>query len=144
MHWPVALHDAGGVYTFEPHFSAAQMVPTAYFWQPPLPSHRPFVPQAPAPPSAQVTLGSAVPAAVFVHLPSVDARAQLRHAPAQAVSQHTLSTQKFDVHSVLAAQGCPFSLAPQRPFTHAWPVSQSALVVQRVVHIPPVQRKGLQ
>jgi hypothetical protein len=143
-HAPAVVHVDGGVYTFELHVSGAQRVPTAYFWQPPLPSHRPFVAQAGAPPSVQIARGSVAPTAMFVHLPSVAASAQLRQAPAQSVSQHTLSTQKLDRHSVLAAHGCPGSLAPHRPFTHAWPVSQSAFVVQRVVHIPPAQRKGLQ
>ena len=42
--------------------------------------------------SWQTPRGSALPAAIDVHLPSADASAQLRQAPVQAVSQQMPST----------------------------------------------------
>jgi hypothetical protein len=46
-----------------------QLVPSAYFWQPPAPSHLPFVPQLAAPSSAQKDAGAGVLAATGVHVP---------------------------------------------------------------------------
>jgi len=47
-------------------------------------------------------------------------------------------------HSLEVRQLCPSCLGPQVPLTQAIPVSQSALVVQVVVHAPFAQRNGLQ
>lgn len=48
-HWPVALQVEGGVYTLVTQLSSRHCVPTGYFWQPPVPSHRPLFPQEAAP-----------------------------------------------------------------------------------------------
>jgi hypothetical protein len=76
--------------------SGAQVVPTAYFWQPLLPSHLPFVPHDGAPMSLHMALGSALPAGMGVHFPGVEFWLQLRQAPVHALSQQRPSTQKFD------------------------------------------------
>jgi hypothetical protein len=115
-----------------------------YFWQPPAPSHLPLVEQAAAVMSWQTVRGSALPAAIDVHLPGAEESEQLRQAPVQAVSQQTPSTQWVERHSVLAPQGAPFGLGPQRPFTHAWPESQSLSARQTLLHAPSAQLYGLQ
>ena len=51
------------------HDAGAQIVPSAYFWQPPAPSHLPFVPQLGAPWSAQNAAGAGVPAPTGVQVP---------------------------------------------------------------------------
>jgi hypothetical protein len=122
------------------HFSAAQMVPFAYLRQPPAPSHLPSVPQEAAPWLVQVVRGSSLPAATEVHLPSDDSSAQLRQAPWQASAQQTPSTQKLLAHSEACAQVWPFCLGPQLPCTQAWPATQSASLVQRVLQAPATQR----
>ena len=87
------------------HASGAQVVPIWYFWQPPEPSHLPFVEQAAAVMSWHTPRGSTLPAAIEVHLPGVDGSEQLRQAPVQAVSQQTPSTQWVERHSVPVEQG---------------------------------------
>jgi hypothetical protein len=49
----------------------AHVVPAAYFWQLPAPSHFPFVEQAGAPSSAQTCFGSKVPATTGAHVPAL-------------------------------------------------------------------------
>jgi hypothetical protein len=92
-HWPVALQVEAGVKTAKAQVCGAQIVPILYFWQPPAPSHLPFVEQAAAVASLQTPRGSMLPAAVDVHLPGADASEQLRQEPVQSPSQHTPSTQ---------------------------------------------------
>src|SRR6185437_5296327 len=87
---------------------------------------------------------SLFPPGLFLHMPGDEASAQLRQAPVQALSQQTPSTQNPERHSPAAAQVWPFSLGPQLPFTQARPVSQSAFVVQRELHAPLTQAKGVQ
>jgi hypothetical protein len=94
--------------------------------------------------SWQTPRGSTLPAAIEVHLPGVDASEQLRHAPVQAVSQQTPSTQWVERHSVPIEQGWPFCLGPHRPLTQAWPVSQSASERQTLLHAPSTHLNGLQ
>jgi hypothetical protein len=124
--------------------SGAQIVPILYFWQPPAPSHLPFVEQAAAVMSWQTPRGSALPAATEVHLPGAEASEQLRQAPVQAVSQQRPSTQWVERHSVPAEHGWPFCLGPHRPLTQAWPISQSASERQTLLQAPSTQLNGLQ
>jgi hypothetical protein len=126
------------------HDSGAQTVPILYFWQPPAPSHLPFVEQAAGVMSWQTPRGSALPAAIAVHFPGVEASAQLRQAPVHAMSQHTPSTQWVETHSVPAPHGWPFCFGPHVPLTQAWPGSQSASVTQTLLQAPATQLKGLQ
>jgi hypothetical protein len=124
--------------------SPAQTVPTLYLLQPPAPSHAPFVPHVAAPWSLHIFRTSAVPAGMGVHAPSEPASAQLLHAPPQAWSQQTPSTQKPDAHSVPSPQAPPGCFRPQLPLTHAIPGAQSALVVQVVLHAPCAHANGAQ
>ena len=131
-----------------PQLSGAQVVPTAYFWQAPAPSHLLLVPQVLAPWSTQVLVGSGEPAATLVQVPADAASAHDRQAPVQALLQQKPWAQKVDWHSLPAVHGWPFSLGPHVPFTQARPVSQSALVLHVLGQAPApfvvTQRNGLQ
>jgi hypothetical protein len=70
-----------------------QAVPSAYFWQPPAPSHLPFVPQDAARLSAHMAFGSIVPAARGAHVPALPETLQAWHEPQAALPQQTPSTQ---------------------------------------------------
>ena len=94
--------------------------------------------------AVQTPRESTVPAAIGVQRPSDADSEQLRHAPVQAWSQQTPSTQWFFWHSLDAVHGWPSILGPQVPLTQAMPVSQSAFVVQIFVHSPFRQANGLQ
>jgi hypothetical protein len=83
-HWPVALQVDGALYTFAVQLSSAQSVPTGQLWQPPLPSHFPFVMQVLCGIAVHTARGSGVPAAIGVQRPSDALKLQLRHAPVQA------------------------------------------------------------
>jgi hypothetical protein len=73
--------------------AVAHDVPSAYLWQPPAPSHLPFVPQLGAPLSVQTLFGSAAPAASGAHVPALPATLQAWQDPHAALPQHTPSTQ---------------------------------------------------
>ena len=122
------------------HFSTPHTVLTAYFEHPPAPSQRPFVPQEVAPWSLQMPRLSRLFAVTGVHVPRVEASAQLWHAPAQAWLQQTPSTQKPDAQSEAIVQVPPSCLGPQLWFTHAMPVVQSASVVQLGLQVPEAHR----
>jgi hypothetical protein len=106
----------------------------------------PLLLQPAAPVSLQVARGSALPAETIVHLPSEPTSAQLRHPPAQALSQQILSTHSADLHSLACAHGCPFCLGPQLWFTQPIPGAQSLSVEQTVVQAaaPPSHTNGVQ
>ena len=72
LHAPARLSIAVSL-----HVACEQVVPSGYFWQPPPPSHLPFVPHVEAPWSAQKPAGAAVPGATAVHVP-LPARLQAR------------------------------------------------------------------
>src|SRR5262245_8625016 len=101
------------------HFSPTHTVPTAYLRHPPAPSQRPSFPHDVAPWSVQTLRSSTAPAASNVHLPFVAVSEQLRHAPVQAVSQHTPSTQNPDLQSAATLQTPPFCFGPHVLLTHA-------------------------
>jgi hypothetical protein len=73
------------------------------------------VPQVEAVWATQVWRGSAAPAGTDMQTPIADGSAQLRHAPSQAPSQQTPSTQKPLMHSDPAAQAWPRGRLPQLP-----------------------------
>jgi hypothetical protein len=104
----------------------------------------PVWPQLDAPASLHTARESAFPLPIIVHLPRDDGSAQLRQAPAQALSQHTPSTHCPDLHSLALPQLCPFCLGPQVRFTQAMPWSHSSSVLQMMVQAAAVQRKGEQ
>jgi hypothetical protein len=78
----------------------------------PLPSHMPSRSQD-ATGSAMHSSSGSVSATTFPHTPSVPApflaAEHALHGPVHAFSQHTLSTQLPDVHSVALVQGAPFA-----------------------------------
>jgi hypothetical protein len=86
----------------------AQEVPFAYLWQPPAPSHLPFVPHVAAPWSAQNVLEVGVaPAITGAQPPALPATLQAWHGPQLALVQQTLSTQLPVVHWLPAPQDAP-------------------------------------
>ena len=98
--------------------SVEHMVAGAKLWQEPVPSHRPFVEQAPAPRFGQRLRGSGAPAPAGVHVPFEPGSAQETQEPVQAESQQTPSTQLPKAHWLGAAalQTSPFIfLATQVP-----------------------------
>lgn len=66
-HWPDWLHVGAGVCAPATQISVPQTVPGAYFWQDPVPSQTPLVPQDALPLSVQVCRGSGAPPATFTH-----------------------------------------------------------------------------
>jgi hypothetical protein len=94
------------------HDAAEHAVPSAYFWQPPPPSHLPFVPQVDAPSSAQNEDGAVVPAATGVHAP-VPERLHAWQGAQLAEPQHTPSTQLPLMHWPPVVQVRPFFLSAQ-------------------------------
>jgi hypothetical protein len=84
-----------------------QLVPSAYFWQPPAPSQRPFVPQVVAPWSVHVPFGSTEPTIMGEHVPRLPGTLQARHEGQLAVLQHTPSTQLPELHCILPVQAAP-------------------------------------
>jgi hypothetical protein len=103
LHVPVIFH----VDVPAAQLAAAHTVPSAYFWQPPAPSHLPFVPQAEAPPSAHIAFGSVVPAASGAHVPALPETLQAWHEPQAALPQQTPSVQWPVPHSWSAPQVAP-------------------------------------
>jgi hypothetical protein len=73
--------------------AAAHDVPSAYFWQPPAPSHRPFVPQLAEPLSVHTPFGSAVPAPSGAQVPALPPTLHAWQDPHAALPQQTPSTQ---------------------------------------------------
>jgi hypothetical protein len=102
----------------------------------------PSVPQVEAAVVMHIRRGSALPAGVSVHRPSIPGEAQVRQVPVQASLQHTPSTQLPFWQSVPAVQSWPStSFDPQLLFTQGWPSSQSASVAQTDGQSPLTQRK---
>jgi len=93
---------------------AAQVTPAAYFWQPPIPSHLPLVPQVEVACVAQMPCGSGLLAGTDVQVP-LPLKLQATHPPLQAVAQHTLSTQWPEPHSASEVHAVPLTLGPHEP-----------------------------
>jgi hypothetical protein len=92
-------------------------------------------------------LGSAVPEATAVQVPTAPVTLQLRHSPVvpaaslQAELQQTPSVQKPCVHSPGAVQACPSALRPHEPLAQLFGGAQSmalVAVVQLDLHAPAV------
>ena len=69
------------------HVLPEQTVPATYFWQPPVPLHRPLVPQLVAPWSLHIPRGSTAPAGRAVHSPSEPVMLQAAHEATQSMLQ---------------------------------------------------------
>jgi hypothetical protein len=120
--------------------AAAQLVPSGYFWQPPAPSHLPFVPQLAAPWSVQKLAGAAVPAATGAQAPALPPTLQAWHAGQLADPQHTPSTQLPLMHWLADVQASPLALSAQlRVAPEPWQVNgatQSPSAAHAVLHAP--------
>ena len=92
--------------------SSAHSVPTGQIWQPPLPSHLPFVLHVDCGIAVHMPRGSTVPAAIGMQWPAIEPTAQLRQAPVQAWSQQTPCAQNVLRHSTPFEQEAPSSLRP--------------------------------
>jgi hypothetical protein len=107
--------------------AALHWVPTAYCWQPPTPSQRPFCPQLAAPWSLQMPFVSFDPGSIGQQVPSRAGRLQATHGPLQTELQQTLFAQKPDWQSSLVLQAAPSIRLPQLPVeSHTCGEEQSA------------------
>jgi hypothetical protein len=100
LHWPASL-SVDELW----QVACEQVVPFAYFWQPPAPSHLPFVPQVVGPWSTQVPFGSSLPASMAEQVPRLPGMLQALHDGQVADAQQTLSTQLPFVHWLFDEQG---------------------------------------
>jgi hypothetical protein len=108
-HAPASVSDVAPAGQLAPEHA----VPSGYFWQPPAPSQRPFVPQAAARLSAQTPFGSTVPAATGAHVPGLPVTLQAWHDPHAALPQQTPSTQWPVPHWWSVAQDAPAACLPR-------------------------------
>jgi hypothetical protein len=123
------------------HVALEQAVPSAYFWQPPAPSHLPFVPQLAWPSSAQKADGAAVPAATGAHVP-LPLMLQAWQAGQSDEPQHTPSTQLPLMHWLPAVHARPFFFSAQLLVVVPWQVkgaTQSASPVHTTLQAPAPQ-----
>jgi hypothetical protein len=97
---------------FAGHVAVEQEVPSAYFWQPPAPSHLPFVPHVVAPWSAQKAAGATVSAATGEQVPLPE-RLQAWQGAQLTEPQQTPSTQLPLMHWPPVVQERPFFLSAQ-------------------------------
>jgi hypothetical protein len=141
---PSPLHNGAGVYVDPVHESLPQVYVLDQYLQAPAPLHSPswsheslavsahsffgscpslVFPQAPAPSQTwqrphSVGTGSVL-LGTKVHVPNDPDWLHIRHVPLHALSQHTPSTQKPDVHSLAPMQARPsaflFSHVPSAP-----------------------------
>jgi hypothetical protein len=91
--------------------ASEHFVPSAYFWQPPAPSHLPFVPQVVGPWSTQ--LGAGVPAGSGAHAPRLPAMLHDWHEGQLALPQQTPSRQLPLMHWPPDVQLMPLALSAQ-------------------------------
>jgi hypothetical protein len=104
LHAPARLSIAVSL-----HVACEQVVPSGYFWQPPLPSHLPFWLQLVGPWSVQVPFGSMLPAIIAEHVPSLPGTLQALQDGQVALPQQKLSTQFPWRHSSPIVQALPSS-----------------------------------
>jgi hypothetical protein len=127
--------------------TAEQVVPSAYFWQPPAPLHLPFVPHVVAPWSAQNAAGAGVPAATGAQAP-VPETLHAWQAGQLALPQHTPSTQLPLMHWPPDAHVSPLAFSaqlrvPPVPW-HVKGATQSPSVAHAVRQAPGPQTYGEQ
>jgi hypothetical protein len=100
-----------------------------------MPLHTPFVPQVLAPASMHWLAGvGGIPIGMLLQVPADPVSAHDWQVPVHAVAQHTPCAQKPDAHSVAPAHVCPSGFLEQVPPLHTLGATQSALVVQVVLH----------
>jgi hypothetical protein len=102
---------------------------------------KPSVPQAAAPLSVHWFSGSC-PVGTLVQLPTVPVSAHDWHVPAHAALQQKPCAQNPDRHSPATPQATPSAFFVQVPPLQVNGDTQSALVVQVVLHAPVPQANG--
>jgi hypothetical protein len=116
------------------HEGGAHVVPAAYSWHAPWPSHAPVLPQLVAPWSLHVPVGSAPFRGTGAQVPADVATAHDMHVPVQAVRQQTPCAQKPLAHSLASPHVAPGDLRPHDPALHTDGARQSASEVHVALH----------
>jgi hypothetical protein len=129
---PVPLQLAAGVSVEPLQVAAAQLVPAAYFWQPPVPSQKPLPPQL-GPPASLHWLSGSVPAGMETHVPGEPASAQELQLVVQALEQQTFCAQNPELHWAVVVQAVPFESFPQLAAAQVLGAAQSVLMPQVVL-----------
>src|SRR6185369_16454925 len=109
---PAPLHVRAGVNVAPLQLAFTHTVPDAHLRQAPAPSHMPSAPHVDCAACAHSLSGSVL-LLTGRHRPSACVVLTLTHAwqvPAHALSQHTPSVQKPEMHSAPAAQAAPTAL----------------------------------
>ncbi len=128
---PAPSHVRGGVSVEPTQVPATQVVPFAWSWQAPAPSHVPVVPQVEAAVTAHwlATAGGS-PTATLLQVPLLAASAHDLQSPVQPLEQQTPCWQKPELHSAAVAQGSPSGRLVQTPALQMLGDTQSASAVQ--------------
>jgi hypothetical protein len=126
------------------HEDGPQGLSDGYTEQVPKPSQVPVEPQVVG--ACFGHMGWLRPSDSGVQVPGWPTRLHERHAPLQAVLQHTPSAQCPDAHSVFCSQTAPFIFRPQDPFTHLRPTTQSMseLHFEKHMLVPRSHENGAQ
>ena len=145
-HLPAPSHADTPVKVVEPagHDDPRHVVPCAYSWQVPLPSHLPFVPQLPVPLSGQVAVGSTAPAGTFVQVPVVVGSAHDWHLPSQRELQQTPCEQKPVTHSASLEHNAGGTFSPHEFETQVFGCLHWSFVAQLLKHCVPLHTYGAQ
>src|SRR5690242_4690117 len=105
LHLPAPSHAYEPTTASPSHVPGLHIVVTGYFWQPPSPSHRPFVPQVDSDILVQADESrGGSPAERGTHVPSAAVDPQVLQPSVQAVLQQTPSTQWLLPHWASHAQ----------------------------------------
>jgi hypothetical protein len=136
VHTPAPSQRPARVAVAVEQLGGTQVVPFAYGWQAPAPSHEPLVPQV-EPWSAHWPSGSS-PAGTLVQVPALPETAHDWHMPVQVVWQQTPCAQIPELQSSLVAQVPPSGRLPQLPPLHEFGAVQSASTVHASRHLSSV------
>jgi hypothetical protein len=135
---PSQVFASACVDVFAGHEAATHCVPAGHLRHAPAPSHLPSLPQVEAAVTPHCPLGSATPAPMGEHVPSVALSTHDTHGPEQALSQHTPCAEQTrpEAHWVLAVQGPPLGSSPHEPARHVALGAHIALIVQVALQAP--------
>ena len=133
---PVPLQFDAGWRVEVAQVCAMHCVPLAYFWQAPLPSQKPSLPQLAAPPLVHRAVGSAAPAGTSTQVPMCRVTLQELQRVVQAVLQQTPWAQNPELHEALVVQVAPIDRRPQLIVVvlQRFGGAQSAVEAQVVLH----------
>jgi hypothetical protein len=135
---PTPSQLRAGVRVEPTQLAGAHWVDPLYRRQAPLPLQRPSVPQEAAPLSMHVPCGSAAPFSTAEQVPTLPDTAHDMQVPVQAELQQKPWAQKPEPHSLLPAQAPPIGRLPQLAFTQTLLALHSVLMVQVMLHAPPL------